>query len=47
MYHIKVQKVYLLQPSQSLGESHPVPAQALPAYKNAQGRATEVPNLEN
>ena len=31
---LKVQKVYLLQQSQSLGESHPVPAQALPAYKN-------------
>ena len=31
------------QQSQSLGESYPVPAQALPAYKTAKGRATEVP----
>ena len=27
-------KVYLPQPSQSLGEPHPVSAQALPTYKN-------------
>ena len=31
---MKVQKVYLLQQSQSLGESHPVPAQAVLIYKN-------------
>ena len=30
---------------QNLGESHPVPALALPTY--AKGRATEVPSLEN
>ena len=36
-----------VQQSQSLGESHPVPAQTLPAYKIAIGRATEVPSLEN
>ena len=45
--YMKVQKVYLLQQSQSLGKSHPVPAQTLPAYKIAKGRATEVPSLEN
>ena len=32
--HMKVQKVRLLQQSQSVGESHPVPVQTLPAYKN-------------
>ena len=31
---MKVQKVYLLQQSQSLGESHLVPAQTLPTYQN-------------
>ena len=31
---MKVQKVYLLQQSRSLGKSHLVPAQTLPAYKN-------------
>ena len=36
---MKVQKVYQ---SQSLGESLPVPAQALPTYKIAKGRATEM-----
>ena len=45
--YMKVQKVYLLQQSQSLAESHPVPAQTLPSYKNFKGRATEVPSLEN
>ena len=34
--YMKVQKVYLLQQSQSLGESHPVPAQAPPSYKKLQ-----------
>ena len=32
---------------QSLGESHAVPVQALPTYKFAKGRATEVPSVEN
>ena len=32
--HMNVQKVYLLQQSQNLGESHPVPVQALPTYEN-------------
>ena len=32
--YTKVQKIYLLQQPQSLGESHPVPAQTLLAYKN-------------
>ena len=45
--YMKVQKVYLPQQSQSLGESHPVPAQTLPVYKNCKSRATEVPSLEN
>ena len=40
---LKVQMVYHPQQSQSLGESHPVPAQAPPAYKITKGRATEVP----
>ena len=39
---MKVQQVYLLQQSQSLGETHPVPAQALPAYKSCKSFA---PNL--
>ena len=34
-WYMKVQKVYLLQQSQSLGEYHPMPAQVLPAYKIA------------
>ena len=32
--YMKVHKFYLPQQSQSLGESHPVPIQALPTYKN-------------
>ena len=50
---VKVQKVYLALQSQSLGQSHPVPAQAPPTllhvyYKHVKGRATnsEVPGLE-
>ena len=31
---MKIQKVYRLQQSQSLGESYPVPAQVFPAYKS-------------
>ena len=44
--YVKVEKVYLPQQSPSLGESHPVPAQALPTYEIAQGRATEVFSLK-
>ena len=32
--YMKGQKVYLLQQSQNLGESHPVPTQTLPTYEN-------------
>ena len=41
----KVQKVYLLQQSQSLGEFHPVPAQTLPAYKNQKAEPPWCPAL--
>ena len=43
---MKVQKVCLLQQSHILGESHPVPTQALLDYNKLQ-KATEVPSLEN
>ena len=39
--YVKVQKVYLLQQSQILGESHLVPVQALATYENCKVRTTE------
>ena len=45
---MKGQKVYFPQQSQSLGESHLVPVEALPTYKKiAKGGATKVPSIEN